>query len=56
MLHVMSFEEEKSRLIQELADAQAETRAKYGMKPKSESVPSKDSKDKASTQDDKTKS
>jgi hypothetical protein len=34
MLHVMSFEEEKERLIQELVDAQIQTRAKYGMKPK----------------------
>jgi hypothetical protein len=34
MLPYMSFEEEKERLIRELSDAQAETRAKYGMKPK----------------------
>lgn len=40
MLHVMSFEEEKERLIQELVDAQLQTREKYGMKPK----PSPDAK------------
>ena len=46
MLHVMSFEEEKERLIQELVDAQIQTREKYGMKPK----PSADAKDKTPQQ------
>ena len=46
MLHVMSFEEEKERLIQELVDAQIQTRAKYGMKPK----PSADAKDESPKQ------
>jgi hypothetical protein len=30
----MSFEQDKARLIKELADAQAETRAAYGLKPR----------------------
>jgi len=30
----MSFEVDKARLIKELADAQAETRATYGLKPR----------------------
>ena len=49
MLHVMSFEQEKERLIQELVEAQTQTREKYGMKPK----PSTDaSTDKTSQQSD----
>lgn len=30
----MSFEQDKARLIKELVDAQAETRAAYGLKPR----------------------
>jgi hypothetical protein len=50
----MSFEEEKKRLIQELIDAQAETRAKFNMKPKQQQP--KDSKDDAPKQDTPAKS
>jgi hypothetical protein len=49
MLHVMSFEEEKERLIQELVDAQLQTRQKYGMKPKPPVDVSKDESPKQST-------
>ena len=49
MLHVMSFEEEKERLIQELVDAQIQTREKYGMKPKPSADASKDESPQQST-------
>ena len=49
MLHVMSFEEEKERLIQELVDAQLQTREKFGMKPKPSPDASKDQKPAQST-------
>lgn len=49
MLRYMSFEEEKQRLIQELADAQTQTRAKYGMKPKPQATSSKDETPKQGT-------
>jgi hypothetical protein len=48
----MSFEEEKKRLIQELVDAQAETRAKYNMKPK---PPLGDTKDQSPKKPDNAK-
>lgn len=42
----MSYEGEKERLIKELADAQIQTRAKYGMKPKPQNATSKASSSK----------
>jgi hypothetical protein len=34
MLPVMSFEEDKARLVQELVDAQIQIRGQFNMKPK----------------------